>query len=459
MDQPKRCYLDCTDTFNTGCNTGIQRVVRNVVSRLEALEGFRGYRFIPVVTMSTDIFVVKGNLAGSFRATRAASRLIGATRNALDSLLGVKKQQDTAPLNAVDQAATRRVSGGVLERLHRAVTSACRTIIPLLLRRIMLLESALPGYGRVTLQKGDIYFFADSFWNVGDLHALHNARAQEARIILLIYDIIPVTHSAYFDELNCKKFVQMLPEYLRIVDGVISISRYTMDELMCYCQRTGIERDIPFDYFHLGADFSPAPVSEESDNHLLSDLGEEKFFLMVGTIEPRKNHDFVLDVFERLWLGGSDLKLCVVGKVGWKCKTTYKRMTSSRYLNERLFVFCDLSDSDLRYLMKRSCAVVIASIVEGFGLPLVEAMHFQKTVLASDIPVFREVGGNYPVYFPLDDDSKLSDLISRVAYGSLKSESVGKGWLSWDQSVRDLMGKVIGMAEGKDSSGEHCIPV
>jgi glycosyltransferase involved in cell wall biosynthesis len=317
----------------------------------------------------------------------------------------------------------------------------------------MLLDTSLLGESKVTLQRGDTFFFADSFWSASGLSALQNAKAKQAMIILLIYDIIPVTHPAYVDDIHCRKFTELLTEYLKVVDGVISISKYSMDEIVEYCQKSGIDRDIAFDYFHLGADFASDLPSDESHNQLVTDLDKERFFLMVGTIEPRKNHVYVMDAFERLWQEGSDLKLCVVGKVGWKCDAIVKRMTASGYFNKNLFVFNDLNDADLRYLLKRSCAVVMASMVEGFGLPVVEAMHFHKTLLASDIPVFREIGGGYPIYFPLDNDRLLSDLISRVASGSLKCESVGKGWLSWDESIRVLMGKVIGMAEGKDSTG------
>jgi alpha-1,2-rhamnosyltransferase len=161
-----------------------------------------------------------------------------------------------------------------------------------------------------------------------------------------------------------------------------------------------------------------------------------------------------MDAFERLWQKGSKIKLCVVGKIGWKCDAIVKRMTTSEHFNKNLFVFNDLNDTDLRYLLKRSRAVIIASIVEGFGLPVVEAMHLHKTLLASDIPVFREIGGDYPIYFPLDDNKMLSDLISRVANGSSKSESISKGWLSWDESIRVLMEKVIGMSENQKVFGD-----
>lgn len=450
MDQPKNCYIDCSDTFFSGLNTGIQRVVKNITTRMEAIGIFHGYRFIPVITVGSEIFIVKGNLADNYPVTRTVNSFLGNLRNMVDFIFSIRNE-DTSSRFAAEEEAFELDPAKIPSGLHWRIVSACRNIIPFILRFTILLDTPFPWDSKVTLKKGDTFFVSDSFWNVNGLPALEKAVAKQARIVLLIYDVIPVTHPEFFSDINCMKFNQYLPAYLKVVDGVIAISRSTMDGVIQYCQKAGIGRDIAFDYFYLGADFSSEIPSDDPSSPLVENLGQERFFLMVGTIEPRKNHVYVLDAFEKLWQEGSNFKLCIVGKVGWKCDAIVKRMTSSAYFNKNLFVFNDLNDADLKYLLKRSCAVVIASIVEGFGLPVVEAMHFQKTLLASDIPVFREIGKDYPLYFPLDDNKILSELVFQVANGSLKSESICHGWMSWDESVHELMEKVIAIAERADA--------
>jgi alpha-1,2-rhamnosyltransferase len=263
----------------------------------------------------------------------------------------------------------------------------------------------------------------------------------------MIYDIIPVRFPQFCDDINRSAFLDYLPEVLRLCDGIICISRYTMTEALGYCNRMGINREISSDYFHLGADFVTLQTGAEVDAKLTNDLGDDGLFLMVGTIEPRKNHVFVVEAFERLWERGSTLKLCIVGKVGWKCHAIIKKITENRFFNRFLFFNTDLNDNDLAYCFSKSSAVIIASIVEGFGLPLIEAMHFGKVVLASDIPVFREIGGEYPYYFLLGDTDALIDGIVLASEGKLSRQGAVKSWLSWDESIAILMGKVVSMAQ------------
>jgi glycosyltransferase involved in cell wall biosynthesis len=455
MDDQKCCYVDCTETFFSAYNTGIQRVVRNIMSRLEGLPELRGYRFIPVITIGSAVFRVKGNPAGSYRATRALNGLLAQSRDGLNAVMGISGKAPAALREVVqgevDQAPAPR-HRSILLSLHRNIVHACQKVVPLLLRTAMLLDTALQGDSKVTLKKGDTMFLADAFWYPRSLAALRNAEAKRATTVLLVYDIIPISHPSFVGASHRSNFTAMLLDYLKVVDGVISISKYAMDEVAEYHRALATQREVLFDYFHLGADFAPGLSPDQADDPLALQLASEQFFLMVGSIEPRKNHIFVLEAFERLWRQGSDLKLCIVGKVGWKCDSIVDRMSASGYLNQRLFVFNDMGDAGLRYLLNRSCAVIMASIVEGFGLPVVEAMHFGKTLLASDIPVFREIGGDYPLYFPLDDNGALSTLIEGVGCGALKSEAAGRGALSWDQSIQSLAEKVVRMSETVDGA-------
>ncbi|MEM8119924.1 glycosyltransferase, partial [Morganella morganii] len=97
-------------------------------------------------------------------------------------------------------------------------------------------------------------------------------------------------------------------------------------------------------------------------------------FLMVSTIEPRKNHGYLLDAFERAWAQGSQARLCIAGRIGWKCEALVERVRQHPELNKRLFMFNDLSDKSLEYAYSHAASLVFPSYVEGFGLPLVEAM-------------------------------------------------------------------------------------
>jgi alpha-1,2-rhamnosyltransferase len=109
-----------------------------------------------------------------------------------------------------------------------------------------------------------------------------------------------------------------------------------------------------------------------------------------------------------------------------------------------LFWFEDGSDAELDFAYRHAVALIFASHCEGFGLPLVEAMHYGLPVLAADIAVFREIGGDYPDFFQAGDERAIYDSVR--GFASRRSESdathTPESWLSWADSARMLLAKV-----------------
>lgn len=168
-------------------------------------------------------------------------------------------------------------------------------------------------------------------------------------------------------------------------------------------------------YVHLGADV----LSGKSKfGNVSRSMGHQGCYLMVGTIEPKKNHIYVLNSFERLWRDGYTLPLVIAGRVGWKCSDVVEKILSSEYYGKYLFMYNDTTDDQLISLYLDSCAVVMSSLVEGYGLPVVEAIQFACPVFASDIPVFREVGYDYPFFFDLSDELSLVRLVEEFEVGN-----------------------------------------
>ena len=113
---------------------------------------------------------------------------------------------------------------------------------------------------------------------------------------------------------------------------------------------------------------------------------------MVGTLEPRKGHRIALDAFEALWADGLDVCLVIAGKHGWGVDHLAEAIRTHREFGKRLFWHERVDDAGLAQLYSDCDGLIAASFAEGFGLPIVEAGYFGKPVIASDIPVFREVG-------------------------------------------------------------------
>ena len=169
---------------------------------------------------------------------------------------------------------------------------------------------------------------------------------------------------------------------------------------------------------------------------------------MVSAIEPRKNHAYLLDAFELLWAQGSNARLCIIGKIGWKCEALVERIKRHPQWDKRLFMFNRINDKSLEFAYANARALVFPSYVEGFGLPLVEAMQRGLPAMASDIPVFREIGGEFMAYFDLNKPQTLADRISQ--FESSNQFPAGRPvadwrWIGWREASQQL---VSGTLEG-----------
>lgn len=139
-----------------------------------------------------------------------------------------------------------------------------------------------------------------------------------------------------------------------------------------------------------------------SESALLEQLGSMPAFLMVGTLEPRKMHAQALQAFEILWQQEIPAQLVIVGKPGWMTQALVARLERHSELGQRLFWLRHASDAVLLQLYQRCTALLAASAGEGFGLPLIEAAHHGLPILARDLAVFREVCGAHADYFSGD---------------------------------------------------------
>ncbi len=137
----------------------------------------------------------------------------------------------------------------------------------------------------------------------------------------------------------------------------------------------------------------------------------ERYLLTVGTIEPRKNFEVLLDVMEKVPF---DMPLILAGRLGWKYGT-FKRRLKKNYFQNRIRLLDYISDEDLPALYSGAALFLAPSLYEGFGLTVLEAMAAGCPVIASDILAHREVGGDTIVYVaPEDTDGWIQAIENRI---------------------------------------------
>ncbi len=121
-----------------------------------------------------------------------------------------------------------------------------------------------------------------------------------------------------------------------------------------------------------------------------------------------------------------------------------ERLRSHPQMNRRLFVFHDLNDQEVNHCYKKADAVIFPSFVEGFGLPIIEALWHKKKTFVSDTTIHREVGKEDCEYFDPYDVQSLCQMLSRWENQPFEGDNVVQRIpLTWEQSVNQLISNVL----------------
>jgi alpha-1,2-rhamnosyltransferase len=403
--KPKNIFIDCTATYYTGLNTGIQRVVRNIIARIDDIEKDFGIKCTPVILKN--------------------EKFIAITK---EDLLQRKPSQNVQKIKIL---------------LSKILPSKIYFFLKNTYGKLFLMFSK-PTIDAPSIEIGadDILFGVDVFWELGFFNIVERyKKLYNFKFFLLVYDIIPILFPNFYRDQTPKKFNRYFSKTY-LFDAIFTTSFANAEQIKSLDEKVfpNISKK-PIEVFYLGSDIKSIQGSQNPKEEILQITQSNDVYLMIGTLEPRKNHDFVLNAFEKIWSLGSSKKLIIAGRIGWLCEDTLKRIRSSKYYNKNLFFFSHLSDDDINYLYKHSKALILASKIEGFGLPLVEAMYHNLAVIASDIAVFREVGKDYPIYFSLSNIDSLIDAIHNVEHK--KANVSFSSPISWDDSVKELFSKVL----------------
>ncbi len=167
---------------------------------------------------------------------------------------------------------------------------------------------------------------------------------------------------------------------------------------------------------------------------------KKQYLLAVGTREPRKNFDRLVEAF--IQSGLSDVDLVVVGKAGWGDKNKLFESDSTRNIKYLNYV----EDGDLTGLYSGACAFLYTSLYEGFGVPILEAMNCGTPVLTSHISSMPEVAGKDAIYVdPLNvtDMTEKITYLAKLSYGQ-RNQMVEAGYqqslkFSWNKTAKDTL--------------------
>jgi glycosyltransferase involved in cell wall biosynthesis len=254
--------------------------------------------------------------------------------------------------------------------------------------------------------------------------------------VQVVHDLLPVTMPDFFDYSMREHF----PRWLRLISQqaelILTISDATQDELRDWLTHQELQVGTPIiATLVLGSDvtaFSPIPAEPTTGNQ-----DEHPRVLIVGTIEPRKAYDAILDAASSVWDVAPDIEFLVVGSKGWASPELLDRFESLSASELPLRWLTNVSDEELSWLY-RSCDLLVApSRGEGFGLPISEALGAGLPVLARDVPAFRELLGSTGNYF--NTDAELAGAIVTTMGANESAQGMIQKPKSWADSASMLL--------------------
>ncbi len=290
------------------------------------------------------------------------------------------------------------------------------------------------------LGSGDVFFDLDSVWNlpVKRSRAYWLLKDRGVKVVTYVYDIIPVNYPQFCHLNTVFNFLNYIGAVIRHCDHIIVSAEATLRSVDKLCDKLGVLR-LPGSVSWLGADLKNEESEGTLDARVKDVIGQTRYVLMVGTIEPRKNHRLILDAFDSR-LFGEGYALVIAGRIGWDSEETEQRIKEHPLYKKQLYLLEGLDDANIAALYRNAVCVAVPSFEEGFGLPIIEAFQHKTPVLASDIPVFNEVGGRGALYFAPDDPDAFTGAFHKLAdeetvYEEKKKEIEGYEAVSWDETV------------------------
>jgi glycosyltransferase involved in cell wall biosynthesis len=189
--------------------------------------------------------------------------------------------------------------------------------------------------------------------------------------------------------------------------GIICNSQATVEELNTFAEAERLETP-PIVASWISGQVAKRPTVSVNPSR--------PYFVALGTIEGRKNHELLLDVWNNLIEErGQDIvpDLVIVGQRGWKAEGIIELLDDPERFGRHVRELGSCEDEELAELLSGATALLMPSLAEGFGLPIIEALQLGTPIIASELTVFREIAGEIPQFLDPTDVGAWTEAIVR----------------------------------------------
>ncbi|MGO9803058.1 MAG: glycosyltransferase family 4 protein [Steroidobacteraceae bacterium] len=272
---------------------------------------------------------------------------------------------------------------------------------------LVVLWGALAGAATFHRVRGHILLNTGHFGLEGRLYRLV-LRHHRFRPVFFVHDLIPITHPEYVPPGDGDRHAIRIRTALERGVALIANSRATLAELTAHAAEIRVA--------------IPAAVTAPLASGLKRAAPGARplagpYFVILGNIEARKNHLLLLQVWRQLVerFGSAAPKLVIIGKRGWECENVLDLLDRCDPLRGFVIEHSNCADPELQDYLHHAQALLYPSFAEGYGMPVIESLSFGVPVVVSDLPVFREVGGEVPEYIDPLDGKRWAEVVTEFA--------------------------------------------
>jgi glycosyltransferase involved in cell wall biosynthesis len=222
--------------------------------------------------------------------------------------------------------------------------------------------------------------------------------------VTIIHDLTPVLFPKFHIPKSVLVHRLFLKSIIKNADLIITPSQNTKNDILNYCSTKAEIAVIPEGVNHL-------KLSQEPRKTLAKFGIKKPFLLFLGTIEPRKNLNVLIQAFTELKKEHNiSHQLILAGGLGWKVEKTLEEAKKHKDI-----ILTDFISEDEKSALYQECDIfVYPSLYEGFGLPPLEAMSFGKPTIISTGGALKEIPESAALHFPPEDKNKLKLLILKL---------------------------------------------
>jgi glycosyltransferase involved in cell wall biosynthesis len=300
----------------------------------------------------------------------------------------------------------------------------------------------------LTMRSGDVFFEVEAGWHDPEPRdrLLPKLHSQGVRTGLLVADVMPEQHPEWFSPATVERFGRFLRAHLRWSDHVASISSQTTADLAAVAGMLGRDRALQVVQITMGADFGHVRRGVDANR-------DRRTLLSVGSLEPRKNHTLLLDLFDRLRDSRPEVELLLVGRETDLSKPLVDRIRSHPDHGHRLRWAQHLDDDALEGAYAEAFLALTPSRYEGFGIPVVEALSRGLPTIAATGGALCEAGGDTAEYAEADDLEAWVALVERhlddeAHHATLRARAASFRPPTWGDAAARLADALVEMSAG-----------